>query len=74
VNIDTELLGFLDSAGGQNFSNSNRTLHESGKKNKIIKNHEKIKINVTGFQGVNCSSILKTTPNTRSFEFVKNIH
>jgi transposase len=42
-----------------------------GKKNTIVKYRKKFKINATGFQGVNCSSILQITPNTRSFEFAK---
>jgi len=40
-------------------------------KNIVVKNHKKIKINATGFQGINCTSILEITPNTRSLEFAK---
>jgi transposase len=71
VNLDTSLLGYLDTTGGQNFLNTSRTVHEPGVKNTQTKNHKKFKINATGFQGVNCKSILQITPNTRSFEFAK---
>jgi hypothetical protein len=53
--------------------NTVRTLYEPGTKNTIVKNTKKIKLNATGFQGVNCSSILEFTPNTRAHEFGKII-
>ena len=38
-----------------------------------MKNTKKFKLNATGFQGINCNSILQFTPNTRAHEFGKVI-
>jgi transposase len=62
-------LAFLDSVGVQNLPNSRRTIHAPLTKNKISKNPKKFKINGTGFQGVNCNSILEFSPSTKAHEF-----
>ena len=73
MNLDTDYIGFLDTTGVQNVPNTIRTLYEPGTKNSITKNTKKFKINATGFQGVNCESILQITSNTRAHEFGKII-
>ena len=73
MNLETDYIGFLDTTAVQNIPNTVRTLYEPGTKNIIVKNTEKFKINATGFQGVNCSSILQCTANTRAHEFGKII-
>ena len=42
-----------------------------GQKNIQIKNPEKFKINVTGFQGVNCKSHMEFHKTNNSFDFIK---
>ena len=68
IDLNKEYLGFWDSAGGQNYKNSTRTLHAPKTKNIIIDNDKKFKKNFTGVLGVNCDSFIMTTPNTRSFQ------
>jgi len=68
VDMEKEYLGFLDSAGGQNYKNSTRTLHAPKTKNKMITNDEKFKKNFTAILGVNCESFVMNTPNSRSFQ------
>ena len=61
-------MGFWDSAGGQNYKNSTRTLHTPKTRNKMVVNDKKFKKNFTGILGVNCKSFIMNTPNTRSFQ------
>ena len=68
IDLKKEYLGFWDSAGGQNYKNSTRTLHAPKTKNIIYDNDKKFKKNFTGVLGVNCDSFIMTTPNTRSFQ------
>jgi hypothetical protein len=68
VDLKNEYLGFWDSAGGQNYKNSTRTLHAHKTRNKIVVNDKKFKKNFTGILGVNCKSFIMNTPNTRSFQ------
>ena len=68
VDLENEYLGFFDSTGGQNYTNSTRTLHAPKTKNRIVDNDKKFKKNFTGFLGVNCESFIMNTPNTRSFQ------
>jgi len=73
VDFENDFIGFLDSSGVQNLPNTIRTLYEPGTKNTKVKNTKKYKLNATGFQGMNCSSILQFTENTRAHEFGKII-
>ena len=66
--MEKEYLGFLDSAGGQNYKNSTRTIHAPKTRNKMITNDKKFRKNFTGILGVNCESFIMNTPNTRSFQ------
>jgi len=69
--LETELLGFLDTSAAQNLPNTVKTLYTLSSNNTIAKNDEKFKINATGWQGVNCPSIIQFTTNTKAHEFAK---
>ncbi|GAA5818485.1 MAG: Pseudogene of transposase [Methanobrevibacter sp. CfCl-M3] len=71
VDLETELLGFLDTSAAQNLPNTVKTLYTPGSNNTIAKNDEKFKINATGWQGVNYPSIIQFTTNTKAHEFAK---
>ena len=59
TNIKTEYFAFLDETSCQNIPNVTRILYTPEEKNIQIKHPIKFKINVTGFQGINCKSYME---------------
>lgn len=70
MDLETELLAFLDETACQNVPNVTRVLYESGRKNTQSKLPAKFSISVTGFQGVNCNSFMCVNEKNNAFYFV----
>lgn len=60
----------LDETACQNTPNTSRVLYESGNKNVIAKIPDRIKINMIGFQSINCKSYVEATKKSNAFTFL----
>ena len=60
----------LDETACQNTPNTSRVLYESGSKNIIAKIPDRIKINMIGFQSINCKSYVEATKKSNAYTFL----
>ena len=65
------MLAFMDETACQSVTNVRRVLHAPNTKNIQVHCGERLKINVVGFMGVNCSSYMETNERGDSINFVK---
>ena len=67
------MLAFMDETACQSVTNVRRVLHAPNTKNIQVHCGERLKINVVGFMGVNCSSYMETNERGDSINFVKSL-
>ena len=60
----------MDETACQNTPNTSRVLYESGNKNVIVKIPDRIKINMIGFQSINCKSYVEATEKSNAYTFL----
>ena len=60
----------MDETACQNTPNTSRVLYESGNKNVIAKIPDRIKINMIGFQSINCKSYVEATEKSNAYTFL----
>ena len=68
--MQNEFLVILDETACQNTPNTSRVLYESGKKNTIAKIPNRIKINMIGYQSINCKSYVEPARKSNAFTFL----
>lgn len=68
--MEKEFLVILDETACQNTPNTSRILYESGNKNVMAKIPDRIKINMIGFQSVNCKSYVEPTEKSNAYTFL----
>ena len=70
IDMENEFLVILDETACQNTPNTSRVLYESGNKNVIAKIPDRIKINMIGFQSINCKSYVEATEKSNAYTFL----
>ena len=65
------MLAFMDETACQSVTNVRRILNAPNTKNIQLHCGKRLKINVVGFMGVNCSSYMETNERRDSINFVK---
>ena len=68
--MQKEFLVILDETACQNTLNTSRVLYESGIKNTMAKIPNRIKINMIGYQSINCKSYVEPTKKSNAFTFL----
>ena len=68
--MQKEFLVILDETACQNTPNTSRVLYESGIKNTMAKIPNRIKINMIGYQSINCKSYVEPTKKSNAFTFL----
>ena len=68
--MQNEFLVILDETACQNTPNTSRVLYESENKNTIAKIPNRIKINMIGYQSINCKSYVEPARKSNAFTFL----
>lgn len=68
--MQNEFLVILDETACQNTLNTSRVLYEPGNKNIIYKLPNRIKINMIGYQSINCQSYVESTKKSNTYTFL----
>lgn len=68
--MKNEFLVILDETACQNTPNTSRILYKSGNKNVITKIPDRIKINMIGYQSINCKSYVEETEKSNAYTFL----
>ena len=71
--MQQEFLVILDETACQNTPNTSRVLYESGTKNTIAKIPNRIKINMIGYQSINCQSYVEATKKSNAYTFLMSL-
>lgn len=71
--MQQEFLVILDETACQNTPNTSRVLYESGTKNTIAKIPNRIKINMIGYQSINCPSYVEATKKSNAYTFLMSL-
>ena len=70
IDLQKEFLVILDETAYQNTPNTSKVLYESGTKNTIAKIPNRIKINMIGYQSINCQSYVEATKKSNAYTFL----